>query len=188
MENNIKMDLQKLKLEYKYKKKQAISKEDFRKIKQDYKNMKQMIKAQKRLINEDVKFQKESDKFWSSLKSPELDNTDTIKLNSINDTNFFGAENSSQNEEQSKVLKQADELLNKIDEKIDATKSEPNVDRSSYFTYQKGDIEFAKSLCELCKYNNANDSCKCEKYPDKKPDEIISNKNKCDLFEIKPLE
>ena len=46
------------------------------------------------------------------------------------------------------------------------------------FTWQKGDIQIAKTQCEFCAYYNAETPDKCEMY-EKKPDEVIKNEVRC---------
>lgn len=50
------------------------------------------------------------------------------------------------------------------------------------FRYEKGDIQFAKSQCDLCKYNNPENMNQCIKYPDAKPDDILNTIKKCVFF------
>ena len=50
------------------------------------------------------------------------------------------------------------------------------------FLYKKNEIKIAKTQCELCKYNNELTPNKCERYPNGKLEEVISNTNKCNYL------
>jgi len=50
------------------------------------------------------------------------------------------------------------------------------------FTYKENEIKIAKTQCELCKYNNESTPNECEKYPNGKLEEVISNTNKCNYL------
>ena len=50
------------------------------------------------------------------------------------------------------------------------------------FVWKEGEIKIAKTQCELCKYNNVSTPNKCEVYPNGKPQEVISNTNKCNYL------
>ena len=51
------------------------------------------------------------------------------------------------------------------------------------FVWKEGEIKIAKTQCELCKYNNVSTPNKCEVYPNGKPQEVISNTNKCNYLD-----
>lgn len=59
-----------------------------------------------------------------------------------------------------------------------------NADRSDYFTYKQGDIQFGDSQCEFCKLNNPDNPNVCSKYPNGKPEEITKNIKKCEFTVI----
>ena len=50
------------------------------------------------------------------------------------------------------------------------------------FVWKEGEIKIAKTQCELCKYNNESTPNECEKYPNGKLQEVISNTNKCNYL------
>ena len=50
--------------------------------------------------------------------------------------------------------------------------------------WKEGEIKIAKTQCELCKYNNVSTQNKCEVYPNGKPQEVMSNTNKCNYLNM----
>ena len=50
------------------------------------------------------------------------------------------------------------------------------------FVWKEGEIKIARTQCELCKYINVSIQSKCEVYPNGKPQEVISNTNKCNYL------
>lgn len=57
-----------------------------------------------------------------------------------------------------------------------------NIQDSNYndkFIYKENEIRIAQTQCELCRYNDKSVSNKCEVYPNGKPQDVVSNTNKC---------
>lgn len=63
--------------------------------------------------------------------------------------------------------------------KYDDLFEEMKQDRSDYFTYKQGDIQFGNSQCDFCKYNDLNNKSICVKYPSGKPNNIINTEIRC---------
>lgn len=60
-------------------------------------------------------------------------------------------------------------------------------DRSDYFKYKKGDVAYEDSLCAFCKYFNQENPEICVKYPEGKPEEIITSDKKCEFIDLKEV-
>ena len=54
------------------------------------------------------------------------------------------------------------------------------------FTYYKGDIKIKKTQCDFCAFvqkdNQGNSKDSCSMYPDKIPENILNNLNRCESF------
>ena len=68
--------------------------------------------------------------------------------------------------------------------KYDDLFEEIKQDRSDYFTYKQGDIQFGDSQCDFCKYKDLNNKNVCVKYPNGKPNNVINTEVKCEYLEM----
>ena len=59
---------------------------------------------------------------------------------------------------------------------LDSLLTQENKDK---FVYQEGDIQISKSQCNGCIYEDKNNNDKCVKYPEGKPNKLITNEYAC---------
>lgn len=52
------------------------------------------------------------------------------------------------------------------------------------FIYHANDIKIKKSQCDFCKHNVCKSKEICEKYPHKKPTEVVQNEIRCKYLEV----
>lgn len=70
----------------------------------------------------------------------------------------------------------------KMFDRIDKNTMNIKNDNNNKFVYQKGEIVFSKSLCDLCKYNNSTNKNSCSQFLDGKPNSILNNEKMCDKY------
>ena len=146
----------------------------------------------KDLKKETVK-EKHQDVFWDIFDFPIVNAYQKNNLNLEKDETLKKLDEEIETskkryEEQQKhsneVINKFDELKEQINQKLTESKNENENDRSDYFVYKKGDIEYRDSLCDFCKYNNPDNFNNCIHYPNGKPEDIINSDVKCQYLEL----